>query len=268
MFRSAIRSLFPYPVIETARRIIYAGVSRKCYLCKAHVRRFLPQGYEYPVLERLQVVGGMYKADDRCPVCHGTDRDRLVKFYLEHHVFNSPVATAKVLHIAPEKGLTKYLSSLPVIQYLSADLDPSRYRHVRMCHEANLLALPFEDGSIKVVVCNHVLEHIVDDGAAMKEIQRVLSPDGVAILQVPISLKLDRTIEGDGSEPEPEKIRLYGQRDHVRIYTESDYIRRLGAAGLEVERYSAFDDDEVAARKLRLNPLEILYVCRPRLPAA
>ena len=40
--------------------------------------------------------------------------------------------------------------------------------------------LPFEDGSIDVVVLNHIYEHVVDPAAVVAEIHRVLSPDGVA----------------------------------------------------------------------------------------
>ncbi|MBF9233916.1 class I SAM-dependent methyltransferase [Microvirga alba] len=263
MLKSVVSKSIPYPIIELSRRALYFGFSHKCYVCEAHVRRFLPQGYGYALLERLQVVGGMYKVDDCCPVCHASDRDRLVKFYLERHVFNGEGSARTVTHIAPEKGLTKYIARKAGARYVAGDIEPQRYRHLNSVRRMDLLDIPLESGSIDVFVCNHVLEHIVDDISAMREIRRVLSPRGIAILQVPLSLKLKESIEGDGSEPEDEKIRLYGQRDHVRIYTEADYTARLEAAGFLVEHYSAFDVDHVAATELRLNPLEVLHICRP-----
>jgi ubiquinone/menaquinone biosynthesis C-methylase UbiE len=45
----------------------------------------------------------------------------------------------------------------------------------------------FEDNFFDVIICNHVLEHIVDDRKAMREFFRVLRPEGFVILQVPIS---------------------------------------------------------------------------------
>lgn len=45
--------------------------------------------------------------------------------------------------------------------------------------------LPFHDGSFDGVVCSEVLEHVEDDAAVVREIARVLKPDGVAALTVP-----------------------------------------------------------------------------------
>ncbi|MBZ6075879.1 class I SAM-dependent methyltransferase [Microvirga puerhi] len=262
--RATVSRHVPYPVIETSRRVVHFGFSHKCHVCGARVRRLLPQGYGYPLLERLQVVGGMYKDNDRCPICHAGERDRLVKFYLERHIFNQSPRPITVVHMAPEKGLTRYFQSKPGLQYHLGDIEPHRYRHATSVQKMNLLNMPLDNGSADVFVCNHVLEHIVDDLTAMREIHRVLSPTGVAVLQVPIALKLERTIEGDGTETEDEKLIRYGQRDHVRIYNETGYTERLEAAGFSVEHYSAFDDSETAAAEWRLNPFEILHVCRRR----
>ncbi len=47
---------------------------------------------------------------------------------------------------------------------------------------ANGEGLPFPDRSIDILVFNHIYEHVVDPDAVMKEIIRVLSPDGVVYL--------------------------------------------------------------------------------------
>ncbi|NJL48008.1 MAG: class I SAM-dependent methyltransferase, partial [Leptolyngbyaceae cyanobacterium SM2_5_2] len=46
------------------------------------------------------------------------------------------------------------------------------------------LALP--DAAFDVILCNHVLEHVPDDRAAMLEMRRVLRPGGWALVTVPI----------------------------------------------------------------------------------
>ncbi|MGI5486080.1 methyltransferase domain-containing protein [Microtetraspora malaysiensis] len=43
-------------------------------------------------------------------------------------------------------------------------------------------ALPFPDGSIDVLVFNHIYEHVVDPDAVIKDMHRVLSDDGVLYL--------------------------------------------------------------------------------------
>jgi SAM-dependent methyltransferase len=42
--------------------------------------------------------------------------------------------------------------------------------------------LPWPDGSVDVVVFNHIYEHVVDPDAVLAEIRRVLRPDGVVYL--------------------------------------------------------------------------------------
>jgi hypothetical protein len=77
-----------------------------------------------------------------------------------------------------------------------------------------------------------VLEHVQDDRQAMRELYRVLKPDGWAILLVPITA--EQTIE-DASITQPDKRRdLFGQADHVRRYG-PDYVDRLRSAGFHVE---------------------------------
>ncbi|WP_218004466.1 class I SAM-dependent methyltransferase [Microtetraspora niveoalba] len=43
-------------------------------------------------------------------------------------------------------------------------------------------ALPFPDGSVDVLVFNHIYEHVVDPDAVIKDMHRVLSDDGVLYL--------------------------------------------------------------------------------------
>lgn len=53
------------------------------------------------------------------------------------------------------------------------------------------LKLPFNDSELDYVVASHVLEHIVDDMAALSEWVRVLKPGGYLIVAVPDEDKVD-----------------------------------------------------------------------------
>jgi ubiquinone/menaquinone biosynthesis C-methylase UbiE len=65
--------------------------------------------------------------------------------------------------------------------------------------EGSATELPFEDDSVDVVISSHVLEHLTDDVAALRELARVVKPGGRIIVGVP----------GPASGPNPLHERLY-----------------------------------------------------------
>jgi SAM-dependent methyltransferase len=121
--------------------------------------------------------------------------------------------------------------------------------------------LPFADGTFDAVICNHVLEHVSDDRLALAELHRVLRPGGWALLQVPIALALERTIEDSAAKTDADRIRLFGQSDHVRLYNAVDYVERLQAAGFSVSVINyASELGEGATLKYALVPQEQIFV--------
>jgi SAM-dependent methyltransferase len=51
--------------------------------------------------------------------------------------------------------------------------------------QADVADLPFEDETFDAAVLGEVLEHVPDDAAALREVARVIRPDGVLALSVP-----------------------------------------------------------------------------------
>jgi SAM-dependent methyltransferase len=146
----------------------------------------LPCGLNVPVLREKKVVGGGYRQNALCPVCGSFDRERLLYLYLSQKtdIFKN---AQTLLHIAPEEQLTNILCTKTHLDYVTADLF-SENVVVKM----DIINTPFNDLSFDAIICNHVLEHVIDDRAAMAELHRVLRSGGWAILQVPISLSLDK----------------------------------------------------------------------------
>lgn len=245
------RTLITYPLFQGARY--------ECPFCGRRFRAFLPDGLKLPVFQEKRVVTGGYKANVRCPWCYSSDRDRLLYWYLRERtpVFHQPVT---VLHVAPEWHLERVLRQSPNIRYVSGDLHaPSAM--VRL----ELLRLPVRSNSVDVILCNHVLEHVLHDGTAMRELFRVLKPEGWAILQVPIALTLARTYEDPRIISPVDRERAFGQFDHVRVYG-SDYRQRLEAAGFVVNTvpYARQMTPERADR-YRLNLDEPVFHCHKPL---
>ena len=68
----------------------------------------------------------------------------------------------------------------------------------------------------------------------MKEMHRVLKAKGLAILQVPYSETIPQTLEQPNINDPVKQAALFGQKDHVRIYSKTDYVDRLQNAGFIV----------------------------------
>ena len=97
---------------------------------------------------------------------------------------------------------------------------------------------------VDVVMCNHVLEHIEDDAAAIGEIYRVLAPGGVALITVPLDYPRYRTFE-DPSITSPEgRTCHFGQFDHIRRYGK-DIRHRLAKPGFKITEFHATPEQQV-----------------------
>ena len=164
--------------------------------------------------------------DRRCWRCGSLERHRALILWLDREPGRLP-AGARVLHVAPEPSLRSRLSGAAG-SYVAGDLHPAPGDLA-----LDLTGLPFDDEAFDIVICNHVLEHVHDDAAAMREIRRVLRPGGWASLMIPRAFT-DVTDEAPGIDDPAEQLRRFGQPDHVRVYGH-DYSDRLAAAGFDVD---------------------------------
>ena len=259
MIRKYIFPLFPPAfrrwVKRSSLRLIHLGNRYYCPVCQSNTRKQEPLGIDFPVIHQKQIIGGG-KRNVLCPVCNSSDRTRLVYLFLKNKT-NLFTKNTKLLHIAPEPQLTQIFRKIKTIDYLSADLMMERVM-VKM----DLTDIKYYDRSFDAIICNHVLEHIPDDMKAMRELFRVLKPGGWAILQVPISKTMTETFE-DFSVTEPdEREKVFGQKDHVRIYGQ-DYVTRLETAGFRVKPFKWTEDHDIENKenKLNLNKEEVIFYC-------
>ncbi|MEZ5321564.1 MAG: class I SAM-dependent methyltransferase [Microthrixaceae bacterium] len=158
-----------------------------------------------------------------CPRCHSSERYRALAALLDGETTDR---AGRFLEVAPTKLLPRWAASR-WDQYVSLDL-----RSARAMVHADLCATPVVDGAFDTVVCFHVLEHIPDDGAAIAEMARVVAPGGRLIISVPFEAHRPATFEDPNVAPE-DRERVFGQRDHVRIYG-TDFADRLVRSGLDV----------------------------------
>ncbi|UPG91437.1 class I SAM-dependent methyltransferase [Luteibacter aegosomaticola] len=149
-----------------------------------------------------------------CPRCGASDRMRHLFLYLETIGFPERFRGARILHFAPERPLVRCITAHEPGRYVRADIAPASSE----IEAVDMTAMTFPDASFDVVIANHVLEHVDDLPAAMREVARVLAPGGVAILQTPFSASLTQRFEDDGIRTDEARLVMYGQEDHVRLF--------------------------------------------------
>lgn len=162
-----------------------------------------------------------------CPHCLSHDRERHLWLYLQASGFSDALSALRVLHMAPETNLAQRIAAQNPRRYVKGDLCPA----VASVQRINLVAIPFDDSSFDLVIANHVLEHVDDDLAALREITRVLAPGGHAILQTPYAALLETTWSDRGVHTPEARLQAFGQEDHVRLFGR-DIFRRFASAGL------------------------------------
>lgn len=218
-----------------------AQEKRYCPVCETTASAFEPFG----VIPR---------ADAQCRACGALERHRLVWLFFKRRTNIFDGQRRDFLHVAPEPCFEVRLRNLLPNGYLTADLQEERAM-VRL----DVTDIQFSAETFDAVYCSHVLEHVEDDRRALGEFYRILKPGGWAILTVPIVG--EKTFE-DATITDPlERLRLFGETDHVRVYG-SDYIERLREAGFEVGVIMPsdfLDDEEITRMGINAAAGEIFY---------
>jgi SAM-dependent methyltransferase len=221
----------------------WAGDQVRCNCCDTRFRRF-----------RLYVGDDGHRAL-ACPRCGALGRHRVDWLFLGRET-DLLARGGRLLHIAPEVCLAAPLRALEGVDYLSGDYDSS----LAMEH-LDVTAIAHPDGAFDAIVCNHVLQLVEDDRAALRELFRVLAPGGWALLQSAVDERREQTVE----ERQPAAERARGRRYRevfMRLYGR-DYATRLREAGFEliVSRF-ARELPEEERRGLGLDEDETIYLAR------
>ena len=249
-----ILNLIPRPVLQRVAEwivpvvgLLYLGKGKQCPLCGCQRRKFLPYGYVTPRENAL------------CPNCLSLERHRLLWLWLvrESDIGRGAMALPKMLHIAPEVALMrkfkKMYASTPD-RYITADLEsPLADMHF------DVQQIPLEAESFDAIICNHIMEHVEDDGKALRELYRIMRRGGWGVILSPVELEREKTFEDDTITDPAERTRIFGQYDHRRIYGR-DYAARLREAGFEVYDIDYKNELSKAEQELYALPADHLYI--------
>lgn len=189
------------------RTIGYLGNNVTCNCCNLTFRKFLSKGHHRK------------RENAECPYCGSLERTRVIKFYLEREVF-SHKTPHRVLHFAPEKCLETLFKGQQ-FEYIDADINPA-YAH----NQIDITQIPFPENYFDLIICSHVLGHVLDEKKAISELYRVLQPGGQAIVLSLLMPDRGKTLEMPELETSEEKLLFYGEPDLFRRHGR-DFITRL-----------------------------------------
>lgn len=262
-------------VAEVYHRVVSGPGQFRCGVCGRRVRAFLPLSDAF--VAPLREAGWPYGLDRAetcnapaysCPHCGAADRDRLMALYLREHLRALP-AGATVIDFAPAPALSRFLrrelrSLGRGTTYRTADLSG-----VGVDDRVDITDMPlYATGSVDLFLCSHVLEHVTDDRAAMRELLRILKPGGRGLLLVPIVLGLEAVDEDPTVTDPKERWRRFGQGDHVRLYSKAGFTERLREAGFVVHEFGADAAGAGAFEQQGISPRSVLYAVEKPGPAS
>lgn len=223
---------------------IYRGNQVFCPWCRRSFRAFV-----------AYYSGDQFFGDRYCPNCRTFARHRLLWFYFQQH----PALLADVahlLHFAPEPRIA---------HELQRRYRPRRYTTVDVAIpmvrlHSDIMHLALADQCVDRILCNHVLEHVVDDRQAMRELYRVLQPAGIAIITVPMNGLMTTDEDPNLADPR-ERERRFGQHDHLRLYG-ADFVQRLETTGFQVEiAIPGQTMSQGMISRYSISPAECIFLC-------
>lgn len=194
----------------------YKGKSHKCNVCNKESSRFI----------------ALENTDLMCAFCGSLSRNRRL-----WHLLNTNRLKGNVLHFSPSRSLYRNLKKIKSITYFGTNFGNDFLADYKF----DITNIEQPAAQFDTIICYHILEHIIDDKKAMGELYRVLKPNGTIYIQTPYK---EGAIYEDYSITSPkDRIKHFGQFDHVRIYSIEGLIERLKHSGFSVEEKNFISDE-------------------------
>lgn len=204
----------------------YKGENCQCNICETKLKRFA-------TLENGELI---------CPVCGSLPRSRRL-YMLLNNEFLKP--NFQVLDFSPFRILYTKLKAKKEISYFPSDFEDDFIAD----YQFDMRKIETEDNKFDLIICYHILEHIIEDIEAMGELYRVLKVGGKVLVQTPF--QEGKIYEDETIVTPDDRLKHFGQDNHVRIYSLDGLVERLTTVGFSIEvrtlkgnQYFGFSDSE------------------------
>ncbi|MCG2419607.1 methyltransferase domain-containing protein [Aequorivita sp. F47161] len=195
----------------------FGGKNHECTVCAKGIKKFIK-----------------IPDDLLCPFCGSRSRTRRLYSFLN----SKDLLHGKVLHFSPSRSVFRLLKKNPKIYYFSTDYEDEFIAE----YHYDITQIPLEKDFFDLIICYHILEHIEDDKKAMSELYRVLKKNGTCIIQTPF--KTGAIYEDFSKKTPKERLKAFGQEDHVRVYSVDGLLERLDENGFKKIEAKTFPPNE------------------------
>ncbi len=197
------------PYLRNSWAIAYRGSNFKCTICKTNLRKWI----------------FLSNQDKICPNCGSLSRDRRLWQLIEANYLTDNI---NILDFSPSRCLYRKWKKQNA-SYKATDLSGDFISD----NQYDITSIAENENTFDLIICYHVLEHVIEDIKAMNELYRILKPTGTILVQTPFK-------EGDIYEDfsitsKEERLKHFKQEDHVRIYSTEGLKNRLLQSGFDVE---------------------------------
>ncbi|MFK7807247.1 MAG: methyltransferase domain-containing protein [Saprospiraceae bacterium] len=198
----------------------YRGDKFECNVCGFHLNQFVQLSN---INEKL------------CPNCGSLPRTRRLTKILFSEI---NVENKNILHFSPPNALKKKIKKINPEGYVTTDYMDEFEADKKL----DITNIGEPNHSYDLIICYHVLEHIEEDRKAMAELFRILKPNGLVLIQTPF--KSGQIYENKDIKTPEDRLKHFGQDDHVRIYSVEGLVERLEQNGFHLG-VRQFEEEEV-----------------------
>ena len=155
--------------------------------------------------------------------------------------FLGPTEGKTCLEIGCEKGILSYYLREKGGRWFHSEFDRNLAQATQGLISKNVLlieetALPFADRTFDLILAVDVLEHLPDDQKLIRELYRLMKPEGTLLVTVPHSL--NRLVLNRWGPKWGLTLEYYGHRRAG--YTEEELTQKLRAADFQPQKASEF----------------------------
>ena len=208
-----LKKIIPKTVIKNNEKLLrnlvsifYIGNKYQCNICSFKMSHFIK----------------LKNNNKLCPKCGSLGRTRKLWSLIENNIDGKTI-----LHFSPSPSIKAKIELINNINYVTTDYAGE----FKASKKLNIESIDEPNDTYDLVICYHILEHIENDIKAMKELIRIIKPNGKCLIQTPF--KTGNIYENNEIKTEEERLLHFGQKDHLRIYSVEGLRNRLERVGFK-----------------------------------